>query len=54
MADPKSTPAPGTSPDINAAFLADRQNFWSGFTKFTTYAVVAVTLLLIVMRLTLV
>ena len=34
-------------PNINEAFIADRQIFWSRFTTFTMGAVVAVTVLLI-------
>ncbi len=33
--------------DINEAFVADRQIFWSRFTTFTMGAVVAITVLLI-------
>ncbi len=33
--------------DIDKAFVADRQIFWSRFTTFTTGAVVAVVVLLI-------
>ena len=40
-----STPGP----NIEEAFLADRQLFWSRFTNFTTGSVVAVILLLIAM-----
>ncbi len=39
----QSTPMP----NINEAFIADRQIFWSRFTTFTMGAVVAVTVLLI-------
>lgn len=46
--------SPTLSPGIEESFLADRQTFWSSFVKFTTYAVIAVVLLLIVMRVTLV
>ena len=38
-----------TGPNIEEAFVADRQIFWSRFTNFTTGAVVAVVLLLIFM-----
>ncbi len=33
------------------AFLADRQSFWSSFTKFTLASVIFVVLLLILMAL---
>jgi len=36
-----------TEGGIDAAFVADRLMFWSRFTSFTTYAVIAVVLLLI-------
>ncbi len=39
----QSTPIP----NINEAFVADRQMFWSRFTTFTMGAVIAVTVLLI-------
>ena len=55
MDDPKAAPAEvGSRPSIEEAFVADRQSFWTGFTKATTYAVIALVLLLIVMRITLV
>ena len=31
------------------AFLADRQSFWNGFTKFTLGAVIFIVLLLVAM-----
>lgn len=39
----QSTPMP----DINEAFVTDRQTFWGRFTTFTMGAVVAITILLI-------
>ena len=39
----QSTP----TPNINEAFITDRQIFWSRFTNFTMGAVVAVTVLLV-------
>ena len=55
MDDPNARPAEaGSRPSIEDAFLADRQSFWAGFTKATTYAVVVIVLLLIVMRVTMV
>lgn len=55
MADPhEQANSPALSPGIEESFLADRQTFWSSFVKFTTYAVIAVVLLLIFMRITLV
>ena len=41
----------GTAPVTEAAFLADRQNFWNGFTMFTTGSVIAVAVILILMAL---
>ena len=38
-----------TEAGIDAAFVADRQMFWSRFTSFTTFAVIAVVLLLVAM-----
>lgn len=46
--------SPALSPGIENSFLADRQTFWATFVKFTTFAVIAIVLLLIVMRITLV
>ena len=37
------------SPDLEDAFLADRQRFWFGFTKFVFWNVVAIVVLLILM-----
>lgn len=55
MADPhEQADSPALSPDIADSFLADRKTFWSSFVKFTTFAVIGVVLLLIVMRVTLV
>ena len=36
-------------PESEEAFLADRQRFWFGFTKFTTAIVAAIVVLLILM-----
>jgi hypothetical protein len=38
-----------TADPVTQAFIADRQIFWKRFTNFTTGAVIAVVLLLIVM-----
>ena len=43
-----------TEAGIDAAFVADRQMFWSRFTSFTTWAVIAVVLLLVAMAIFLV
>ena len=47
MQSPISQSTPG--PNIDEAFVADRQMFWSRFTTFTTGAVVAIVVLLIAM-----
>lgn len=36
-------------PNIDEAFIADRQRFWSSFTTMTVYAVVALVVLLVLM-----
>jgi hypothetical protein len=41
----------GAAPVTEEAFLADRQNFWNGFTAFTTGSVMAVAVILILMAL---
>ena len=43
-----------TEGGIDAAFVADRQMFWSRFTSFTTWAVIAVVVLLVAMAIFLV
>ena len=48
--DMQSTPTqPTPGPNIDEAFVADRQMFWSRFTTFTTGAVIALVMLLIAM-----
>ena len=48
--DMQSTPSQSTpGPNIDEAFVADRQMFWSRFTSFTTGAVIAIVVLLIAM-----
>lgn len=48
--DMQSTPTQSTpGPNIDEAFVADRQMFWSRFTTFTTGAVIAIVVLLIAM-----
>jgi len=48
MADPHA-PTDTTPPavEIDAGFMAERQQFWSSFTGATTFAVVAIVVLLI-------
>ncbi len=46
-AAPAAAHAEVTDTGIDAAFVADRQTFWSRFMQFTTGAVVAIVLLLI-------
>ncbi len=43
------SPIPASGPDLDEAFLADRQRFWFGFTKFVFWAVGCIVLLLILM-----
>ena len=52
MAEPETHPTQGAN--IDEAFVADRQAFWSSFTGATTFAVVAVVALLIGMAIFLV
>lgn len=51
MADlpvPHATPAQAGTPLANQdAFVADRQKFWGAFTTATTYAVIAVVIVVI-------
>lgn len=42
-------PTPFRGPETEDAFLADRQRFWFAFTKFATWIVGAIVLLLILM-----
>lgn len=36
-------------PNIDEAFVADRQKFWTSFTSMTMYAVMALVVLLVLM-----
>lgn len=48
MADPNATPpAHPVGPATVEAFIADRQRFWSGFTRATVMGIVAVVVLLL-------
>jgi hypothetical protein len=38
---------PPTRAETPEAFLADRQSFWNGFTKFTLWSVILIVLLLV-------
>ena len=40
---------PPTRAETPEAFLADRQSFWNGFTKFTLWSVILIVLLLVAM-----
>lgn len=55
MAEPPTT-AETTPPadEIDASFMAERRKFWSSFTGATTYATVAIAVLLVSMWLFLV
>jgi hypothetical protein len=41
-----SSPAGDETPE---EFLADRQNFWNGFTQFTLWSLISVVVLLVLM-----
>ena len=47
-------PTVSTGPETEEAFLADRQRFWFGFTRFTVGVVVVVVVVLILMTIFLV
>jgi len=47
MAEPD--PKQSTTSTIGEGFVADRQIFWSRFTKFTTGAVIAIVVLLLIL-----
>ena len=44
-----ATPTQQPSPPIEQAFIADRYAFWTRFTSFTKYGVIAVAVLVILM-----
>lgn len=48
MADHPTPPAPG-GPTTTEAFTADREMFWSTFTRTVVYAVIALAVLLVLM-----
>ena len=55
MADPNATPpAHPIGPATVEAFIADRQRFWSGFTRATVIGIVGVAVLLVGMAIFLV
>ena len=47
MSDHSHAVQPTMPVETPEAFLADRQSFWSGFTKFTLACVIFIVLLLI-------
>jgi hypothetical protein len=47
MSEHSASPSRTTGDETPEAFLADRQNFWNGFTLFTLWSVIFVVLLLI-------
>ena len=49
MADHSTTPSRTLQDETPDRFLADRQNFWAGFTKFTLWSVICIVVLLILM-----
>ena len=49
MSDHSTAPGHAAGDAAAAAFLADRQTFWNGFTHFTLWSVIFVIALLIAM-----
>ena len=47
MSDHSHAAHPPTRAETPEAFLADRQSFWNGFTKFTLWSVILIVLLLV-------
>ena len=47
MSDHSHAAHPPTRAETPEAFLADRESFWSGFTKFTLWTVILIVLLLV-------
>jgi Bacterial aa3 type cytochrome c oxidase subunit IV len=47
MSDHSHAALPPMQAETPEAFLADRQSFWNGFTKFTLWVVIFIVLLLI-------
>jgi hypothetical protein len=47
-------PVSATGPEMEEAFLADRQRFWLGFTGFTFWIAMFIAILLILMAIFLV
>ncbi len=47
MSDHSHAASPPMGAETPEAFLADRQNFWNGFTKFTLGTVIFLVLLLV-------
>ena len=43
------SPSPAAGPELEQAFLADRQRFWLSFTSFVFWAAAFIVLLLILM-----
>jgi hypothetical protein len=49
MSEHSAAPSHTDGDETIAAFLADRQSFWRGFTHFTLWTVIFVVVLLIAM-----
>lgn len=47
MAEHSATPTRTAGDETTEAFLADRQNFWNGFTQFTLWCVIFLVVLLV-------
>ncbi len=45
MSDHSHAAQPPTRAETPEAFLADRQNFWNGFTQFTLWSTVSIIIL---------
>jgi Bacterial aa3 type cytochrome c oxidase subunit IV len=49
MSDHSHAAHPPMRAETPEAFLADRQNFWNGFARFTLWSVIFVIVLLVLM-----
>ena len=47
MSDHSHAASPPMGVETPDAFLADRQSFWNGFTRFTLWVVIFIVLLLV-------
>ena len=49
MSEHSAIPSRNAGGETPEAFLADRQSFWNGFTKFTLWSVIFVVVVLVLM-----